>query len=408
MPAFSPSRPSRILHRMPDDLRPPLDGVLVINAGQILAAPFCATLLAEFGADVIKLERPGTGEPNHGSLSYVQDNRSQRGVTCNLHDPRGQELFRSLCAHADVLIENFRPGTLERLAVGPDRLRERNPGLVVVRVSGYGQTGPYRGRAGFDRVALGFAGITYATGTPDGPPVRPGYMIADYSTGVFAAFGALTALRARELNGGLGQDVDIGLYESIWKQSGTIAAGYQRSGEVRERSGNYFPGVAPGEQFATADGHFLIISGATQGTFERLCGAMGQPQIASDPRFAERSERRRNVEALHALIGEWVQARTLEEALALLARHGVPAAKVYAASDIAADPHYAAREQIIEVPSEQHGPLAQPGIVPKLSRTPGRVRRRAPTLGEHNREVYGSLLGLSAETLAELEAEGVI
>ncbi len=354
MPAFSPSRTSRILHRMPDDLRPPLDGVLVINAGQILAAPFCATLLAEFGADVIKLERPGTGEPNHGSLSYVQDNRSQRGVTCNLHDPRGQELFRSLCAHADVLIENFRPGT------------------------------------------------------PDGPPVRPGYMIADYSTGVFAAFGALTALRARELNGGLGQDVDIGLYESIWKQSGTIAAGYQRSGEIRERSGNYFPGVAPGEQFATADGHFLIISGATQGTFERLCEAMGQPQITSDPRFAERSERRRNVEALHALIGEWVQARTLEEALALLARHGVPAAKVYAASDIAADPHYAAREQIIEVPSEQHGLLAQPGIVPKLSRTPGRVRRRAPTLGEHNREVYGSLLGLSAETLAELEAEGVI
>ena len=236
---------------MSDDLRPPLDGVLVINAGQILAAPFCATMLAEFGADVIKLERPGTGEPNHGTISYVQDNRSQRGVTCNLQDPRGQELFRELCSHADILIENFRPGTLERLDVGPDRLREQNPGLVVVRISGYGQTGPYRDRAGFDRVALGFSGATYATGTPDGPPVRPGYMVADYSTGVFAAFGAMAALRARELNG-VGQDVDIGLYESIWKQSGSIAANYQRSGENRERTGNYFPGITPGR--AVRDG----------------------------------------------------------------------------------------------------------------------------------------------------------
>lgn len=393
---------------MADELRAPLDGVLVINAGQILAAPFCATMLAEFGADVIKLERPGTGEPNHGSISYVQDNRSQRGVTCNLHDQRGQQLFRDLCARADVLVENFRPGTLERLEIGPERLREQNPGLVVVRVSGYGQTGPYRDRAGFDRVALGFAGITYGTGVPEGPPVRPGYMIADYSTGIFAAFGAMAALRARDLNGGLGQDVDIGLYESIWKQSGAAAANYHRSGKNRERTGNYFPGVVPAEQFATADGHFLIISCATQGTFERLCRAMQRPDLVKDERFARHAERREHYRELHEIIGEWVIDFTLKEAQALLAEGGVPATKVYATSDIFEDPHFAAREQIVQVPSEQHGMLPQPGIVPRLSRTPGQVRRRAPTLGEHNREIYGSLLGRSESELAELQADGVI
>ena len=392
---------------MPDELRPPLDGVLVINAGQILAAPFCSTILAEFGADVIKLERPATGEPNHGSISYVQENRSQRGVTCNLQDPRGQGLFRELCARADVLVENFRPGTLEKLEIGPERLRERNPGLVVVRVSGYGQTGPYRERAGFDRVALGFAGMTYTTGASDGPPVRPGYMVADYSAGVFAAFGALAALRARDLNG-VGQDVDVALYEAIWKQSGAHAANYHRSGEDRERSGNYFPGVVPAEQFPTSDGHFLIINATTQGTFERLCAAMEQPELLTDARFAEHGERRANYEPLHRIVGEWVRTLTLEAVQARLDAYGVPATKVYATSDIVADPHYAAREQIVEVPSEQHGTLPQPGIVPRLSKTPGRVRHRAPTLGEHNQEVYGGMLGLSDAELADLAAEGVI
>ena len=393
---------------MPDNnLRPPLDGVLVINAGQILAAPFCATMLAEFGADVIKLERPRSGEPNHGSISYVQENRSQRGVTCNLQHPRGQQLFRDLCARADLLIENFRPGTLEKLEIGPERLRERNPGLVVVRVSGYGQSGPYRERAGFDRVALGFAGMTYTTGSPDGPPVRPGYMVADYSAGLVAAFGALAALRARELNG-VGQDVDVALYEAIWKQSGSHAANYQRSGKNRERSGNYFPGVVPAEQFPTADGHFLIINATTQGTFERLCAAMLRADLLTDARFAEHGERRANYEPLHEIVGEWVRGLTLEAVQARLDEYGVPATKVYATSDILADPHFAAREQIVEVPSEQHGALPQPGIVPRLSRTPGAVRHRAPTLGEHNSEVYGGLLGLSQSELAELEAEGVI
>ena len=389
-------------------LRPPLDGVLVINAGQILAAPFCATMLAEFGADVIKLERPRTGEPNHGSISYVQENRSQRGVTCNLADPRGKDLFRRLCAEADVLIENFRPGTLEKLDLAPDSLRERNPRLIVTRVSGYGQTGPYRERAGFDRVALGFSGITYATGFAGDPPVRPGYMIGDYSAGVFAAFGTLAALRARDVNGGLGQDVDVALYEALWKQSGAHAAQYSLSGEDRERSGNYWPGVIPAEQFETADGHHLIISAATQGTFERLCEALGRSDLIRDPRFEVHRDRRKNHEAIHEIIGEWVSTLTLAEAQARLDRHGVPATKVYATSDVMSDKHIAARKQVVEVPSEQHGTLPQPGIAPRLSATPGGVKHRAPTLGEHNREVYGGMLGLSDAELETLAAEGVI
>ncbi len=391
-----------------DSPRPPLDGVLVVNAGQILAAPFCATMLAEFGADVIKVERPGTGEPNHGTISYVQENRSQRGVTCNLADPRGKDLFRKLCGRADVLVENFRPGTLEKMGLAPDALRALNPSLVVTRVSGYGQDGPYAARAGFDRVALGFGGMTHQTGWADGPPVRPGYMVADYSAGVFAAMGTLLALRARDVNGGLGQDVDVALYEAIWKQSGTHASMFSRTGENRPRSGNYWPGVVPAEQFETSDGHHLIINGTTQGTFVRLCEAMGQPELVTDSRFEEHGERRRQYAALHEIVGAWVGGLTLEQAQAALDAHGVPATKVYATSDIMSDPHYAAREQVVDVPSEQHGTLPQPGISPRLSKTPGGVKRRAPTLGEHNHEVYGGLLGVSDDELAEFAADGVI
>lgn len=386
----------------------PLDGTLIINAGQILAAPHCATMLAEFGADVIKVERPGTGEPNHGTISYVQENRSQRGVTCNLADPRGKELFRGLCERADVLIENFRPGTLEKMELSPDSLRETNAGLIVTRVSGYGQTGPYRERAGFDRVALGFAGMTYQTGWDDGPPVRPGYMVADYSAGAFAALGTMMALRARDVNGGVGQDVDVALYEAIWKQSGTHASQFQLTGENRARSGNYWPGVVPAEQWETLDGHYLIINATTQGTFERLVAAMQRPDLLTDERFAVHRDRRRNYSAIHEIVGEWIGSLTLEQAQATLDRHGVPATKVYATSDVLADDHFAARQQIVQVPSVQHGDLPQPGITPRLSKTPGRVKHRAPTLGEHNREVYGGMLGVSDAKLQSLAADGVI
>lgn len=384
-----------------------LAGIRVICAGQILAAPFCATLLGEFGAEVIKVELPRSGDPNRGNVSFAQDNRGQKSVTLDLQAPAGTVLFRRLCETADILIENFRPGTLERMGLAPDTLRETNPGLVVVRISGYGQTGPYRDRAGFDRVALAFAGITAVTGYPDRPPVRPGYFVADYGSGVFAAFGALTALRARDITG-RGQDVDVALYETVWRMSGTHAANYGLSGHDRARSGNYFPGVVPAEQFETADGEHLVVNATTQLTFERLCAAIGRPELVQDERFRPRANLMRNHAAIHEVIAAWACTLTLAECQRILDEYGVPATKVFHTSDIVSDPHYAAREQVLSVETPDFGNVLQPGVAPLLSETPGRVRGRAPHLGEHNEEVYLGLLGLSESEFARYEEEGVI
>ncbi|MBT5774182.1 MAG: CoA transferase [Dehalococcoidia bacterium] len=389
----------------PDQISGALDGVRVVNAGQIIAGPFTATLLAEFGADVIKVEAPAN--PAARTVQFAQDHRGQRGVTLNLRHPDGAALFRKLCATSDVLVENFRPGTLERLGMAPDDLRKENLGLIAVRISGYGQTGPYRDRTGFDRVALGFSGMTYVTGDADRPPVRPGYFVADYGTGAFAAYGVMLALRARELTG-RGQDVDMGLFEAPWRMSGTHLPNYGLSSENRERAGNYYPGVVPAEQFETSDGHHLIINATTQRPFERLCEAIGQPELIEDPRFTPREELVANAHAIHDIIRPWVAERTLEENLTILDEHAVPCTKVFATSDIVADPQYAAREQILTVEAPDGTPLLQPGIVPRLTDTPGQVRRRAPNPGEHNDEVFGELLGVAAEELARLREEGAI
>ncbi len=385
----------------------PLAGLRVINAGQILAAPFCATLFAEFGAEVIKVEAPRTGEANRGRVSFEQDNRGQKAITLDLQRPEGRLLFRRLCDKSDVLIENNRPGTLERWGLAPATLRETNPGLVVVRISGYGQDGPYRDRAGFDRVALAFAGMTGLTGYADRPPVRPAYFVADYGAGVFAAFGALVALRHRDETGA-GQDVDMALYEAVWRMSGTHAASFGINGHDRERSGNYFPGVVPAEQFETADGFHLVINATTQRSFEKLCAAIGQPELVQDERFDTRAKLMANYAAIHTILGEWVRTRTLAACQEQLDRFGVPATKVYAISDVVADPHVDAREQVLMVESDVYGALLQPGIVPRLNGTPGAVSQRAPRLGEHNDEVYREVLGLGAEEYEGYRAAGII
>ncbi|HEX6030149.1 MAG TPA: CaiB/BaiF CoA-transferase family protein [Tepidiformaceae bacterium] len=383
-----------------------LNGIRVVNCGQILAAPFCGTLFAEFGAEVIKVEPPVTGESNRGSVSFAQDNRGAKSVTLDLHSPDGKRIFRQLCDVSDVLIENFRPGTLERMGLAPDSLRETNPGLVAVRISGYGQDGPYRDKGGFDRVALAFAGATAVTGEEHGIPVRPGYFFADYGAGVFAAFGALAALRARDATG-RGQDVDVALYEAVWRMSGTHAANYGLSGQDRPRTGNYYPGVVPAEQFETSDGRFLVINATTQRAFERLCEAMGRPDLATDERFRPRKNLHANHAAIHAIVDEWVGERTLAECQEALDRCGVPATPVYQTSDIVADPHFSAREQVLSVESHEHGPLLQPGIVPRLTGTPGRVGGPSPHLGEHNEEIYRGLLGMDGGELERLRTAGV-
>ena len=385
----------------------PLTGIRVITTGQILAAPFCSTLFAEFGAEVIKVEQPVTGESNRGSVSFAQDNRGQKAITLDITRPEGAAIFRKLADRADVLVDNNRPGALEKWGFAPDTLRETNPGLVVVRISGYGQTGPYRDRAGFDRVALAFAGITGLTGYADRPPVRPAYFVADYGSGMFAAFGAMLALRARELTG-KGQDVDMALYEAVWRMSGTHIANYGMQGKDRERSGNYFPGVVPAEQFGTSDGHFLVINATTQRAFVKLCDAIGQPELVQDERFTPRNNLLKNHAAIHAILGEWVRARTLADCQETLDRFGVPATKVYLMEDIVGDPHFADRQQVVSVESPDYGHLLQPGVVPLLTGTPGRIPGRAPLLGEHNEEILQGLLGLTGGEVASLKSNGIV
>ena len=385
----------------------PLTGIRVITTGQILAAPFCSTLFAEFGAEVIKVEQPVTGESNRGSVSFAQDNRGQKAITLDITRPEGAAIFRKLADRADVLVDNNRPGALEKWGFAPDTLRETNPGLVVVRISGYGQTGPYRDRAGFDRVALAFAGITGLTGYADRPPVRPAYFVADYGSGMFAAFGAMLALRARELTG-KGQDVDMALYEAVWRMSGTHIANYGMQGKDRERSGNYFPGVVPAEQFGTSDGHFLVINATTQRAFVKLCDAIGQPELVQDERFTPRNNLLKNHAAIHAILGEWVRARTLADCQETLDRFGVPATKVYLMEDIVGDAHFADRQQVVSVESPDYGHLLQPGVVPLLTGTPGRIPGRAPLLGEHNEEILQGLLGLTGGEVASLKSNGIV
>lgn len=389
-----------------------LSGVRVIDAGQIIAGPFTATLLGEFGAEVLKVEQPRVGDQGRGgeplSPEFAQNARNKKSITLDLHRPEGQALFKQLVAVADVVVENFRPGTMERWGLGYEDLAAVNPGIVMLRVSGYGQTGPYRHKYSFDRIGMAFGGLTYVTGYPDRPPVRPGFYIADYVTGLWGAFGVLAALHHRDHTDGRGQMIDLSLYESVWRLSGSLAATYAATGVVRERQGNTMPGVVPAEQFETADGRYLVLHAGTDRVFQRLCAVMHRPDLAQAPRFARRSERVHHAAELHALIGAWVKTLTLEQALAALEAGGVPASAVYSIADIFQDPHVAARENLIRVADPTLGEMVQPGVVPKLSRTPGTVRHGAPRLGEHNEEVYLGLLDLPRAEYERLCRDGVI
>jgi formyl-CoA transferase/succinyl-CoA--D-citramalate CoA-transferase len=390
-----------------------LTGVRVVDAGQVIAGPFVATLLGEFGADVIKVEQPGIGDQARGpgatSPEFAQNARNKRSVTLDLRRPEGQSLFKRLVAVSDVVVENFLPGTMERWNLGYDALAAVNPGIVMLRCSGYGQTGPYRGKYSFDRVAMAFAGLTYLSGFPDTPPVRPGYFIADYGTGFLGAFGVMAALHARDYaTNGRGQVVDVSLYETIWRMSGALAAGYAQTGQVRERMGNRFLGVSPAEQFETADGEYIVVHAGSDRVFGRLCETIGEPELANDPRLQGRDGRVKHQDELHEHIRRWIATKTLGEALASLEAGGVPASPVNSIAHIAADPHFAARENLIRVPDSTHGELVQPGITPKLTATPGSVRRGAPALGEHNEDVFCGLLALPRADLDALRTSGVV
>ena len=394
----------------------PLGDLRVVELGQLLAGPFCGQLLGDFGAEVIKVEDPGRGDPMrewgrekpHGkSLWWPVVARNKLSVTCNLRAPEGQDLLRRLLGTADVLVENFRPGTLERWGLGPDQLWQDNPRLVITRVSGYGQTGPYSARAGFGSIGEAMGGIRYVMGAPGEVPVRAGISIGDSLAATFACLGTLVALHHRERSG-RGQVVDSAIYEAVLGMMESLIPEWAVAGYQRERTGAVLPNVAPSNVYPTGDGDLVLIAANQDTVFGRLAGAMGQPGLAADPRFATHGARGAAMTELDNLIAEWTGTLAADDLLARLHEAGVPAGRIFRARDMLADPHFAAREAIVEVPHPDFGPLPMQNVVPKLSVTPGAVRSAGPALGEHNEHVWGGLLGLGPDERARLREAAII
>jgi crotonobetainyl-CoA:carnitine CoA-transferase CaiB-like acyl-CoA transferase len=396
-----------------DDL--PLRGIRVLDIATVLGAPVAATLLAEFGAEVIKVEEPRTGDLlrqlgfrcQGQPLLWLQEGRNKRSITLDLRRPRGQALFRRLAARADVVTENFRPGTLEGWGLDYGSLARENPGLIMLRVSGYGQTGPYRTKGAFDRVASAFAGLTYTSGFSDSPPVRQSFALADYLAAAFGAYGVMVALWQRDRRGGSGQEIDLALYEGLFRSSEGMLTAYQQLGVVRERTGNRHPGVSPAGNYLAADGAWVVINAGTDALWRRLAALMGRPELGEDARYATSAERLARGDEVDDMLAAWVATLPAGDILRRLEEARIPAERLYTVADIAADPHYRARN-IVEVDDPRVGPVAMVDIVPRLTKTPGAIRWAGPDKGQHNAEVYGEWLGLDPDELAALRAEGVI
>jgi formyl-CoA transferase len=395
------------------DRRLPLSGIRVLELAQIVAGPFCGTLMAEFGAEVIKTELPGKGDdlrrlgPTEDGCNYwyAVDNRGKKVMTLDLRTPKGQDVVRRLVPLSDVVIENFRPGVLESWGLGWEDLRGLRPSLIMARVTAFGQTGPLRQGPGFAAIASAFGGTWYLNGAAGRPPARPTPVYPDYLTGLFTAFGVMAALRHRDATGE-GQWIDAALYESAFRILEYTTTLYGRKGVVRERGGIQHAGW-PGGAFQTKDGHWIVITTPAQHLFDRLCVMLGQPDLPKDARFASHEGRSVNMGVLLALVETWFAARSSDDAIAGLLAHDIPHSPIMSMADIFADPHYRARQTIIEAPSEI-GPLPQPAVVPRLSATPGRVTHAGPPLGRDTDEVLAGLLGMSPAEIARLRAEGIV
>ena len=395
----------------------PLEGVRVVEMGSLLAGPFCGQLLADFGAEVIKVEPPGKGDPMREWGRHRKEGktlwwpiiaRNKKSVTLSLREGEGQELARGLVAGADVLVENFRPGTMERWGLGYEDLRETNPGLVMVRVSGYGQTGPYKDQAGFGSIGEAMGGIRHVTGFPDRPPPRVGISLGDSLAATFGALGAVTALFNRAARGGGGQVVDVAIYEAVLALMESTIPEYALTGHVRGRTGAILPFVAPSNTYPTSDGDYVVIGANADTVFARFAEAVGHPEWAESERYATHQARGENQEELDGMISNWTGEHTAEEVLEAMRGASVPAGKLFTARDMVEDPHYGARENVVTVGDPEIGPFPMQNVVPRLSRTPGKVRWTGPALGEHNDEVYGDVLGLSKGELDGLRERGVI
>lgn len=394
---------------------PALEGIRVLDIATFVAAPFCGTILSDFGAEVIKVEQPGSGDSLRrfgtltecgDSLVWLSESRNKKSVTLDLRQPEGAALFLQMVAQADVVLENFRPGTLEKWGLGEDVLRGVNPGLILLRVSAYGQTGPRREEPGFARIAHAFAGLSWLAGTPDGPPVVPGSTsLADYASGLWGAIGVLMALQARARDG-KGQTIDIGLYESVFRLLDELVPAYAKYGVVRERMGADTVNVVPHSHYQTGSGEWVALACTNDRMFERLAQVLGQPELARTyPRSPDRVAVR---DEINAIVAGWMARHTLAEVLEQTKSGGVPCAQIYSIADIFQEPQYAARGNMLSVEDERAGPLVLPAAIPVLSETPARFQHVGRALGADNESVYAGQMGLSADVLRQYAERGIV
>jgi formyl-CoA transferase len=393
----------------------PLSGLRVIELGQLIAGPFASKMLGEFGADVIKIEPPETGDPLRAwrmlhdgtSVWWAAHARNKRSITLNLREPEGQDVIRQLAKDADIVIENFRPGALEKWGIGFKDLHAINPKLIMLRVSGYGQTGPYKDRPGFGVIGEAMGGLRYLTGEPGRPPVRTGVSIGDTLSGLHGVIGVLLALRHREQQGGVGQEIDVALYESVFNMLESVLPEYSKFGAIRQPSGASMPGIAPTNAYLCKDGKYALIAGNGDSIYKRLMQMIEREDLSNDPKLARNAGRAEHADLIDAAISAYTAQHSLDDVLVAMNAAGVPAGKSYDAADIANDPHYQARDMILNATLADGSVVQVPGIVPKLSKTPGQITRAAPALGQHTTEILESL-GISASQQADWKARGVI
>lgn len=394
-----------------------LKGLRVLELGTLIAGPFAGRIFADFGADVIKVESPATGDPirkwrkMHGDTSlwwYVQA-RNKKSITLDLKQEEGKEIIKDLIKETDIMIENFRPGKLEEWGIGYETLKEINPRLIMVRISGYGQDGPYNKKPGFGSIGEAMGGIRYLTGYPDRPPTRVGISLGDSVSSLYAVMSAMMAVYHRDVLGtNKGQFIDLALYEAIFSLMESMVPEYDQFQHIRERTGSTLPGIVPSNTYLCQDGKYIVIGGNGDSIFKRLMKAVGRNDMAESPLYATNDLRAGKSEELDEAIEEWTKTKTLKEALEALDSFDVPSGAIYSIEDMFQDVHYQAREMIQSVPVEDLGKLKMPGIVPKFSESPGDIKWAGPKLGEHNEEVFGNVLGYSAEKIQQLKAKGIL
>jgi len=397
-------------------MKEPLNGVKVLELGSLIAGPFAGRLFGDFGAEVIKVEPPKVGDPlrkwrllkDGTSLWWYVQSRNKKCITLNLRAKEGSEIIKKLAREVDIIIENFKPGTLEKWGIGYEDLKKINPKIIMVRISGYGQYGPYSSKPGFGSIGEAMGGIRYLSGYPDLPPVRTGISIGDSISAVYAVMSAMMALYHRDVNGGEGQYIDVALYEAIFSMMESMVPEYDHFKYIRERTGSTLPGIAPSNIYLCKDGKYVVIGPNGDSIFKRLCEAMGRDDLAQNEEFASNDGRAKNMKYLDEQIEAWTKTMDIDEALKVLDKYQIPAGKIYSVEDMFKDPHFKAREMIESVDIAPNEKLKVPGIMPKFSQTPGKIKWAGLKLGESNDEIYGDMLGYSSEQIEKMRESGII